>query len=250
MTNPPGTPVLELRGVTAGYGRTTVLRDASFAVQPGTVTAMLGPNGAGKTTMLRTISGLLKPTGGSILLRGEDVSRKPAHKRAKGGLCLIPEGRGIFRSLTVRDNLRIQVPPWRRGAAVDAAITAFPVLGERLDQVAGSMSGGQQQMLALGRAYLSAPSVVLLDEVSMGLAPRVVDEIFASLNALAATGVALVVVEQYVQRAMELADQVVLLNHGHVAFCGASAELDEDKLMQSYLGIEVEAAVSDEATAR
>ncbi|HVU72962.1 MAG TPA: ABC transporter ATP-binding protein [Mycobacteriales bacterium] len=239
LSDVASTPVLELRGVTAGYGRATVLRDVSFSVAPGSVTALLGPNGSGKTTTLRTVSGIVKPSAGSVLLGGADVTRKAPHRRAEKGLCLIPEGRGIFRSLTVRDNLRMQVPPWRRGAAVDAAITAFPVLGQRLDQVAGSLSGGQQQMLALGRAYLADPTVVLLDEVSMGLAPRVVDEIFGSLRALAATGVALVVVEQYVTRALELADQVVLLDRGTVGFCGSPATLDEAELMKSYLGVDV-----------
>jgi branched-chain amino acid transport system ATP-binding protein len=231
---------LELRGVTAGYGRTTIIRDVSFRVARGTVTALLGPNGAGKTTTLRTLAGLIKPSSGTILLDGIDVTRKAPHRRAEAGLCLIPEGRGIFRNLTVRENLRMQVPPWRRGAAVDAAVEAFPVLGERLDQVAGSLSGGQQQMLALGRAYLSAPSVVLLDEVSMGLAPRVVDEIFDSLKRLAAAGVALLLVEQYVSRALELADRVVLLDRGHVAYTGDTATMDEAELMKTYLGVDVE----------
>jgi branched-chain amino acid transport system ATP-binding protein len=228
---------LELRGISAGYGRSIVLRDVSLAVPAGTVTALLGPNGAGKTTLLKVAAGLLRPATGTVSLDGTDVTKYPAHKRAAGGLCLIPEGRGIFRSLTVRDNLRVQVPPWRHGDPADAALEAFPMLAGRLNQTAGSLSGGQQQMLAVARSYLSKPSVVLLDEVSMGLAPRVVDEIFTSLRQLAAKGVALLVVEQYVQRALDLADNAIVLNHGVVSFSGPAAELDEAVLMTSYLGV-------------
>lgn len=230
-------PVLEFAGVTAGYGRTTVLRDVSFAVAPGTVTAMLGANGAGKTTVLRTASGLVRPDDGEVRINGKVANRRAPHQRAQDGFCLIPEGRGVFRSLTVGDNLRLQVPPWRRGAAVDEAVEAFPVLGERINQVAGMMSGGQQQMLALARAYLAKPTVVALDEVSMGLAPKIVDEIFASLRVLADAGIALLIVEQYVHRALELADQVVLMDHGSTAYVGGASELDEAELMRTYLGV-------------
>jgi branched-chain amino acid transport system ATP-binding protein len=230
-------PVLEFNAVTAGYGRTTVLRDVSFAIAPGTVTAMLGANGAGKTTVLRTASGLVRPTSGEIRLGGAVVNRRAPYQRAKDGFCLIPEGRGIFRSLTVGENLRLQVPPWRRGAAVDEAIEAFPVLGERINQLAGTLSGGQQQMLALARAYLAKPAIVALDEVSMGLAPKIVDEIFASLRALAGAGIALLIVEQYVHRALDLADQVVLMDHGSTSYVGNAADLDESELMRTYLGV-------------
>lgn len=230
-------PVLEFDDVTAGYGRTTVLRGVSFAVQPGTVTAMLGANGAGKTTVLRTASGLVRPSAGEVRIGGRPANRRAPYQRAKDGFCLIPEGRGVFRSLTVRDNLRLQVPPWRRGAAVEEAIEAFPVLGERIGQTAGTMSGGQQQMLALARAYLAKPKIVALDEVSMGLAPKIVDEIFASLHTLAEAGVALLIVEQYVQRALALADQVVLMDHGSPSYVGPAADLDEAELMRTYLGV-------------
>jgi branched-chain amino acid transport system ATP-binding protein len=231
------TPVLEFAGVTAGYGRTTVLRDVSFAMPPGSVTAMLGANGAGKTTALRTASGLVRPTSGEVRIGGTVANRRAPHQRAKDGFCLIPEGRGIFRSLTVRENLRLQVPPWRRNAAVDEAIDAFPVLGERITQIAGTMSGGQQQMLALARAYLAKPAVVALDEVSMGLAPKIVDEIFVSLRTLASAGIALLIVEQYVQRALDLADQVVLMDHGSTSYVGSASDLDEAELMRTYLGV-------------
>lgn len=230
-------PALELRAITAGYARTIVLRDVSLAVPAGKVTALLGPNGAGKTTLLRVAAGLLRPGSGSVCIDGADVTRRPAHQRSARGLCLIPEGRGIFRSLTVHDNLRAQLPPWRRSDSVEVALDAFPILAGRMNQSAGSLSGGQQQMLAVARAYLSKPSVVLLDEVSMGLAPRVVDEIFMSLRTLAASGTALLIVEQYVQRALDLADEAVVLNRGLVSYAGPAGALDEAVLLNSYLGV-------------
>ena len=231
-------PVLELRNVTAGYGRTTVLHDVSFTVACGNVVALLGPNGAGKTTTLRVALGLMRPQSGTVWAAGADVTRERPHERARRGLCLIPEGRGIFRSLTVRENLRLQVPPWQSDNATDAAVAAFPVLGKRLRQVAGTMSGGEQQMLALARAYLSRPDVVVIDEISLGLAPKVVDSIFASLRRLADDGVALLLVEQYVNRALGMADHVLLLDRGTVSFSGRAGSVDEDTIMRAYLGHE------------
>nr|WP_095212355.1 MULTISPECIES: ABC transporter ATP-binding protein [unclassified Frankia] len=228
--------VLELRGVEAGYGRTTVLRGVDLTVRPGSVVALLGANGAGKTTLLRTATGLLPAARGRVLVGGRDRTGAPAHRRARDGLCHIPEGRGIFRSLTVRDNLRMQVPPWATDSSVEVALAAFPVLRERLGQTAGTLSGGQQQMLALARAHLARPRIVLLDEVSMGLAPAVVDQIFHSLKALAVSGVALLLVEQYVQRALDIADRVVLLDRGQVTFDGPTGDLDQNALLRGYLG--------------
>jgi branched-chain amino acid transport system ATP-binding protein len=235
-TAPPGPALLELRGVTAGYGRTTVLREIDITVAAGSVVALLGPNGAGKTTLLRVASGLMWPTEGEVRLLGEDVTRRRAHQRARGGLCLVPEGRGIFPNLSVRENLILQIPPWQRKAGYDAALEAFPILKERLSQTAGSLSGGQQQMLALSRCFLADPKVVLLDEVSMGLAPRVIDEIFDALVKLVMSGVAMLLVEQYVSRALHLADHVYLLGRGHVDFSGTPSQLDEAELMRLYIG--------------
>jgi branched-chain amino acid transport system ATP-binding protein len=236
--------VLRLDNITAGYGRTTVLRDVNLNVPAGTIVALLGPNGAGKTTTLRTAAGLLHPSRGTVHIQGEDVTSYPPNRRAKQGLCLIPEGRGIFRSLTVRDNLRMQVPAWATSAEYKermvVALDAFPDLKNRLGQLAGTMSGGQQQMLALARSYLAAPHVVLLDEVSMGLAPKIVDEIFVSLQNLAKTGVSLLLVEQYVTRALEMADQVVLLDRGTVRFDGRPSDLEHDAVLRGYLGVEME----------
>jgi branched-chain amino acid transport system ATP-binding protein len=235
---PGDNPVLELSEVSAGYDGVTVLREVTVSVPAGHVVALLGPNGAGKTTLLRTAAGLLRPSAGQVFVKGKDVTRTPPNRRAKGGVCLIPEGRGIFRSLTVRDNLRMYVPPWANDKSLDLAMAAFPILGQRLGQTAGTMSGGQQQMLALARAYLSHPDVILLDEVSMGLAPKIVDEIFDALQRLASTGVALLLVEQYINRALDMADEVVLLDRGEVAYHGSPADLDQDTVMQRYLGIE------------
>src|ERR1700757_5232777 len=233
---PAGPGLLELRGVTAGYGRTTVLREINLTVAAGSVVALLGANGAGKTTLLRVASGLLSPARGEVRLLGEDVTRRRAHQRARGGLCLVPEGRGIFPNLSVRENLALQIPPWRTKAGYETALDAFPVLKDRLSQTAGSLSGGQQQMLALSRCFLADPKVVLLDEVSMGLAPRIIDEIFDALLKLSREGVSLLLVEQYVSRAMHVADHVYLLSRGSVTFSGTPSGLDEDELMRRYVG--------------
>jgi branched-chain amino acid transport system ATP-binding protein len=230
---------LALTGVTAGYGRTVVLRDIDLTVAVGSVAALVGPNGAGKTTLLRAASGLLRATSGAVSVSGDDVTPRRPHERARAGLCLVPEGRGIFPNLTVRENLLLQVPPWAKDRSLDSALEAFPILRERLGQRAGMMSGGQQQMLALSRCFLARPALVLLDEVSMGLAPRIVDEIFAALRRLAADGVALLLVEQYVTRALEMADHVYLLNRGRIAYSGPPQDLDEDELMRRYIGADL-----------
>ena len=229
-------PVLALAGLDAGYAKTQVLHGVDLEVPAGTVVALIGANGAGKTTLLRAASGLLGPSAGRVLVDGTDVTREKPFQRARRGVCLIPEGRGIFRSLTVRENLELQVPPWLDDTSIDPAIEAFPVLGDRLHQVAGSLSGGQQQMVALSRAYLARPRIILLDEVSMGLAPLIVDRIFESLDQLAATGAALVIVEQYINRVIAMADTAYLLARGEVTWSGPAADLDADVVMANYLG--------------
>ena len=226
---------LELRGIEAGYDGHPVLRGVDLAVPDRSVVALLGANGAGKTTLLRVASGLLAPTAGSVVLDGADATGWAPDRLARAGVCHVPEGRGVFRPLTVRDNLRLQAHAGDE-SGIDIAIEAFPRLGERLDQPAGTMSGGEQQMLALARAYVTGAAVVLLDEVSMGLAPKVVDEIFEHLRELAARGAALLLVEQYVSRALELADFVYVLGRGRVVFAGEPGELDGGDLLASYLG--------------
>ena len=243
--DPAAEPVLRVSSITAGYGRSTVLRDISIDIPPGRIVALLGPNGAGKTTLLRVVAGLLRPAAGSVWLNGTEVTKSAPHQRAKAGVCLIPEGRGIFRNLTVRENLRMQVLPGAKGAQKDGleqVLSTFPVLRDRLGQTAGTMSGGQQQLLALARCYLTSPRVVLLDEVSMGLAPKVVDEIFAAIVTLASGGAALVLVEQYVGRALELASRAVLLDRGTVAYAGPTRDLDEAAVLRGYLGVDVMSA--------
>lgn len=228
--------MLELQEITAGYGDTPVLRDVSLWVPPSSVVALLGTNGAGKTTLLRVASGLLTPSSGQMYLDGQDVTGKAPHILARRGVCHVPEGRGVFPSLTVRDNILIQAAGGDVSEAVDRAVSAFPILGKKLGQQAGSLSGGQQQMLALSHAYVTEPAYVLLDEVSMGLAPVVVDELFEFLGKLAARGCALVLVEQYVSRALELADYVYLINRGRIEFAGEPSELDSSRLMEQYMG--------------
>jgi branched-chain amino acid transport system ATP-binding protein len=228
--------MLELRGISAGYDTGLVLREVDLVVPDGSVVALLGPNGAGKTTVLRVASGLLRPKTGQLLIDGVDVTGEPAERLASRGVCHVPEGRGVFTGLSVADNLRLQAPRVKDRSAAATAASVFPRLGERLSQAAGTLSGGEQQMLALAHAYLAEPKVVLLDEVSMGLAPKVVDEIFDYLHRLAESGRSLLVVEQYVKRALELADYVYILNRGKVRFAGEPAEVGDATIMESYLG--------------
>jgi branched-chain amino acid transport system ATP-binding protein len=234
--------VLTLENITAGYGDTTVLRDVSIEVPPGQVAALLGPNGAGKTTLLRVASGLLRPRHGRVLLSGEDVTRRAPYQLARRGLCHIPEGRGVFPALTVRENLNLQSKAGQEAESIEKAVQAFPRLGERLNQLAGTMSGGEQQMLALSRTYVQSPSFILLDEVSLGLAPKIVDEIFEFLAKLRETGAALLLVEQYVNRALAVADRVYLLNRGEIAFSGDPSSVDEASLLEQYVGVQREAS--------
>jgi branched-chain amino acid transport system ATP-binding protein len=229
--------MLTLDSVTAGYGDTTVLRGVDFTVGDGEVVALLGPNGAGKTTLLRTATGFIKPRSGRIAFDGSNLTGDAPHRYTRRGICHLPEGRGIFPSLTVLDNLTVQA----RGAAVRDLLPGFtelfPGLAQRLGQTAGSLSGGEQQMLALSRAYLTSPKVVLIDEPSLGLAPRVIDRIYEVLAQLVARGVSLVIVEQYVQRALALADKVYILNRGEVIHAGQAGDLGADEIYQRYLGV-------------
>lgn len=228
--------MLSLQGITAGYGATTVLRGIDLVVPDRAVVALLGANGAGKTTLLRVACGLLSPSAGRVFVDGNDVTGRRPHVLQKAGVCHIPEGRGVFPNLTVRENLELQAAPAQRRAGVARAVEAFPPLGNRLGQLAGTMSGGEQQMLALARAYVQHPHTVLLDEVSMGLAPRIVDEIFEFLSRLAAEGTSLLLVEQYVTRALAVADYVYVLNRGRLSFAGDPSELDQGSVFEQYLG--------------
>ncbi len=228
--------MFELRNVEAGYGGTQVLRGIDLVVPKQSIVALLGPNGAGKTTLLRVASGLIRPTRGDIRMDGESVLGETPHALCARGLCHVPEGRGIFPNLTVRENLILQSRPGTEKESIERAVSAFPRLGERLTQLAGTMSGGEQQMLALARTYVQRPKLVMLDEVSMGLAPKIVDEIFEFLAVLAAEGSSLLLVEQYVTRALAVADYVYLLNRGRVSFAGEVSEVDADAIAAEYVG--------------
>jgi branched-chain amino acid transport system ATP-binding protein len=233
----PTVPILELSGVVSGYGAVTVLREVDLSVEPGEVVALLGPNGAGKTSLLRAASGLIRVQSGEVRIAGAPATKASPSERARRGLCLIPEGRGVFRNLTVKDNLRMCTPSWVREPRIDAVFAAFPILKDRQKQLAGTLSGGEQQMLALSRAVLAEPAVVLVDEVSMGLAPIVVDVIFDALRTLAqGGGVALLVVEQYVERALAMADRCYLIKKGQIVYAGSASELKGSVVLSEYLG--------------
>jgi branched-chain amino acid transport system ATP-binding protein len=229
--------MLEMIGITAGYGEVTVLRDVSLTVGDGTIVALLGPNGAGKSTLLRTAAGLIKPTAGKIIFDGEDVTDLDAADRAQRGLCIVPEGRSIFPSLTVRENLVLYSQKGTERDAIARAHDAFPALTTRLHQTAGTLSGGEQQMLAMARVYISKPKLVLIDEASLGLAPIIVDGIFEFMKRICGGGTSLLMVEQYVTRALAMSRQAYLLNRGEIAFAGPASSLEGEDIFERYLGI-------------
>ena len=231
--------MLTVEGVSAGYAGVPVLRDVNLVVPSSSVVALLGPNGAGKTTLLRVASGLLRPAAGRVTLDGEDITGLAPHQLAARGLCHVPEGRGVFGPLSVEENLVLFSPPGRERESIDRAVEVFPILGDRLGQPAGTMSGGEQQMLALARAYISGAPVILLDEVSMGLAPVIVDTIFEFLERVAGEGTALLIVEQYVNKALAIADYAYILGRGRITFAGDAHELVDEDVFGRYLGIEV-----------
>jgi branched-chain amino acid transport system ATP-binding protein len=227
---------LDVTGVRAGYGRTEVLHGVDLRVPAGKAVALLGSNGAGKTTMLRTIAGLNPTRSGTIRLNGRPVEQRPAHARARAGICLIPEGRGIFRRLSVQENLAMHGGKKDIGEVIERVSSLFPILTERLGQQAGTLSGGQQQMLALARALVRDPAVVLADELSVGLAPVVVDEILEAVAVLRSEGTSLLLVEQYVERAVAMADYVYILNKGAVVFVGEPGQCASGTVFERYLG--------------
>jgi branched-chain amino acid transport system ATP-binding protein len=232
----PAARALEFRQVTGGYGRTTVLRDISITVPASGVTALLGPNGAGKTTLLKMVSGFLRPSSGSIRLFGDDMTSVPAYRRFQAGLCHVPEGHGVFRSLTVRENLIMQSRKGEEADATSRACAAFPILGRRIQQVAGTLSGGEQQMLSMASAYVRSPRLILVDEASLGLAPLIVDQIFAFLERVAEEGTALLIVDQFAARALALAQTAYVLSRGSITYSGSPKELGEAQLLSHYMG--------------
>ncbi|MCA1845182.1 MAG: ABC transporter ATP-binding protein [Actinobacteria bacterium] len=227
--------MLEVRGLRSGYGRAETIRSVDVVVPSAATVVLLGPNGAGKTTLLKTIAGLVAATGGEVRFQGRGLTHTAAHTRARQGICLIPEGRGIFRRLSVRENLVVQADPGTGRAAVERAAGLFPVLGQRLDQLAGTLSGGEQQMLALARAFVTDAPLILADELSMGLAPVIVDQIFEAIGVLRREGRSVLLVEQYVERAVGVADYVYILNKGRVVFTGFPAECSSSAVFARYL---------------
>jgi branched-chain amino acid transport system ATP-binding protein len=229
-------PMLELRGVRAGYGRIEVLRGIDLAVPRGTLVGLLGPNGAGKTTTLAAVGGQLRPTSGTVRMAGIDVTGASADALARAGVCTIPEGRGVFPNLTVDENLLM----FSHGGvsarhATDIAFTHFPQLEARRRMPAGLLSGGEQQMLALARALATEPALLLLDELSMGLAPQVVEQLYTQVKSITRTGVAILLVEQFAAFVLDVADQVAVMVNGEIRAAGRPAEM-ASQLQGAYLG--------------
>ena len=229
---------LAVRGLRAGYGQGEVLRGVDLDLERGALMAVLGPNGAGKSTLLKTMAGHVRPHRGAVLVEGVDLAGAPAELIARCGLYLLPEGRAVFPTLTVAENLRLSsgAPESVLSERIDVALDLFPRLAERRTQVAGTLSGGEQRMLALGRALVADPRVLLLDEPSLGLAPKVVDEVFQAVDRFRSLGTSVVLVEQYVHRALAVADTAVVLASGRVAWSGPAGDLDEADLAARYLG--------------
>jgi branched-chain amino acid transport system ATP-binding protein len=226
-----------LDDIHAGYGRVSVLHGVTVTVQPAEIVALIGPNGAGKSTLLRAASGMIKPTQGTVSLGTRDLTGASIETIARAGVAHVPEGRRLFPGLTVRDNLRLG--GWRnRQRDLGPVLALFPRLAERLDQVAGSLSGGEQQMCAIGRALVGQPEFLLVDELSLGLAPVVVDEILARLTDVAATGTGVLLVEQDAGAALEIASRGYVLENGGITLSGAAADLAADpRVREAYLGV-------------
>jgi branched-chain amino acid transport system ATP-binding protein len=221
-------PLLDVKSVVAGYGRVAVLEGVDLRVEAGEMVALLGTNGAGKSTLLRTISGIVRARAGTIRLAGDDLGDLRPVDIVRRGLVQMPGGRGTFPGLTVEENLRVgaaTVPRRERRGRVDEVLTLFPVLAERRNQQAGTLSGGQQQMLALARALLPRPRILMIDELSLGLAPAVVADLLEGLERLRAGGAGVVIVEQQVDLALDVADRAVFLERGQVRFEGRAADL-------------------------
>jgi len=233
--------VLEVRAVEAAYGPFLALSGVTLTARPGEIVALLGPNGAGKTTLIRCITGLLRPRAGAIRWEGAPLAGVPAHAIVERGIAVVPEGRRLFGAMTVEENLELGAfaprARARRAARLEHVYTIFPVLRERRRQVARALSGGQQQMVAIGRALMAGPTLLILDEPSLGLAPRLVESIFDVLREINRSGVSILLVEQNVQAALTLSHRAYLLEAGRVAGEGSAAVLLEDpRVRRAYLG--------------
>ena len=234
-------PLLEVQNLEVNYGVIRALKGISFKVNKGEIVSLIGANGAGKTTTLHTITGLVHPKAGSVLFNGEDITRIPAHKIVSRGLVHVPEGRRIFQNLSVYDNLLLGSYTRRDKAAIEKdmkhVFTLFPRLEERRTQMAGTLSGGEQQMLAMGRALLSGGEMIVMDEPSMGLSPLLVSEVFEIIQAFREQGKTVLLVEQNAKKAMSISDRVYVLETGSVTIEGNAAELiNDERIKKAYLG--------------
>jgi branched-chain amino acid transport system ATP-binding protein len=235
--------MLSVEGLEARHGLLHAVRDVSLEVSKGETVAIVGANGAGKTTLLRALAGAHRPSAGRVVVAGEDVTRLPAHRRVKRGIALVPEGRRLFPDLTVEENLRVAAGVRRPGRwDVDSVLEVFPLLKPRRHARAASLSGGEQQATAIGRALMSNPRVLLLDEVSLGLAPVVVDVVYRSLAELLDTGTTVLLVEQDLSRALAVADRVVCMLEGRFVLEGTPGELTRERVMEAYFGFRRSAA--------
>jgi branched-chain amino acid transport system ATP-binding protein len=239
---PRAAPLLQLRAITAGYGHFTALWDVALEVSRGETVAVVGPNGAGKTTLLRVISGLIAPRAGDLVFESHPLAGRRAHEIVAHGIAHVPEGRRIFPALTVADNLKMGafLPSARAvyAESLERVYALFPVLAERRTQRAGSLSGGEQQMLAIGRALMSRPKLILLDEPSMGLAPVMVLRVFDLIRRVRQEGYTILVVEQNVRQVLKLADRAYLLEVGRIVVEGRADELaEQDFIRKAYVGL-------------
>ncbi|MGF3055891.1 ABC transporter ATP-binding protein [Microbacterium sp. YY-01] len=232
-------PLLSVKNLSVTYGRVEAVRDVSFDVAAGSLVTLVGANGAGKSSIINAISGIVRPASGSITFDGTDITRAKSHRLVPRGLVQVPEGRQVLATMSIAENLQMGARSYGKGAgaAIDEMYERFPVLGERRKLPAGSLSGGEQQMLAIARAMLARPRVILMDEPSMGLAPKIVDEVFAVIDEVRATGTTVLLVEQNARRALQAADQGHILQNGHVVRSGPASDLlADDDIIQAYLG--------------
>jgi len=232
--------ILTVRNLTSGYGRIVALKGVTLHVAPGEIVTLIGANGSGKSTLLNTLAGLIRPMGGAFLVRGRDATRRSPQRLVREGIALVPEGRQIFAPMMVEDNLRLGAYTRRKSEVaetLDSVYALFPVLAERRTQAAGTLSGGEQQMLAIGRALMSRPSLLLLDEPSMGLAPRIAREIFRALQGLRTQDMSVLVVEQNANLAFSAADRGYVMETGRIVLEGASDLLRHNgDVQRAYLG--------------
>ncbi len=232
--------MLAVHGLRSGYGKVEVLHDVSLTIERGQIVTLIGANGAGKTTLLKTISGLIRPTAGTIEFDGNSIIRRPPHKIVALGLSQVPEGRAILKRMTVMDNLRMGAftrSDSEIGNDIDAVFQRFPALAERREQPAATLSGGEQQMLAIGRALVARPSLLLLDEPSLGLAPKFVTRIFLTLRELKSEGKTILLVEQNARQALQVADRGYVMERGKIVLSGSGHELlNMPEVQRTYLG--------------